>query len=136
MEWRLVLAGGRFTISAEERYSPTEGEALAVAVGLEGSKYYTLECERLLVATDHKPLVSILGDRAMDTINNPRLLRIKEKTLAWKFDIMYVPGSRQTAADALSRKKSVAGLHRLSVMNESEDFVDDGLLALVASITA
>ena len=33
--WRLVLAGGWFTIPAETRYSPTEGEALVVAVGLE-----------------------------------------------------------------------------------------------------
>ena len=53
----LVLAGGKFTIPAETRYSPTEGEALAVAVGLESSRYYTLGCNRLMVATDHKPLV-------------------------------------------------------------------------------
>ena len=131
--WRLVLAGGRFTISAEERYSPTEGEALAVAVGLEGSKYYTLGCDKLLVATDHKPLVSILGDRAMDTIANPRLLRIKEKTLLWQFDIMYVPGSRQSAADALSRKKSLAGLHKLSVGSLS---VEEDLYAAITSVTA
>ena len=40
--WDLVLAGGRFNISAETRYSPTEGEALAVAVALENLRYYTL----------------------------------------------------------------------------------------------
>ena len=64
------MAGGRFTIPAESRYSPTEGEALAVAVGLEGSKYYTLGCRSLVVATDHKPLLSILNDRALDTVVN------------------------------------------------------------------
>ena len=37
--WRLVLAGGRFTLPAESRYSPTEEECLAVAVGLEQSKF-------------------------------------------------------------------------------------------------
>ena len=73
--WRLVLAGGRFTIPAETRYSPTEGEALAVVVGLECSRYYTLGCKQLYVATDHKPLLAILNDRALDTITNPRLLR-------------------------------------------------------------
>ena len=118
--WRLVLAGGRFTIPAESRYSPTEGEALAVVVGLESSKYYTLGCKRLVVATDHKPLVSILGDRAMDTIANPRLLRIKEKALPWVFDIIHVPGWRQAAADAISRKRSEnglsAGLHNITAM--------------------
>ena len=71
--WRLVLAGGRFTIPAETRYSPVEGEALAVAAGLESSRYYTLGCRQLYVATDHKPLLAILNDRAMDTIVNPRL---------------------------------------------------------------
>ena len=35
--WRLVLAGGRLTLPAESRYAPTEGECLAVAVGLEQS---------------------------------------------------------------------------------------------------
>ena len=40
--WRLVLAGGRFTIPAESRYSPVEGEALAVAVGS--------GCSRILLA--------------------------------------------------------------------------------------
>ena len=104
--WRLVLAGGRFTIPAETRYSVTEGEALAVAVGLECSKYYTLGCKKLVVATDHKPLLSILNDRALDTVVNPRMLRIKERTLAWQFDMVYVPGGKQAAADALSRKKA------------------------------
>ena len=112
--WRLVLAGGRFTIPSETRYSPTEGEALAVAVGLESSRYYTLGSKNLYVATDHKPLLSILNDRALDTIVNPRLVRIKERTLPWVFDMVYVPGGRQAAADALSRKKNIAGLCSLS----------------------
>ena len=99
--WRLVLAGGRFTLPAESRYSPTEGECLAVAVGLEQSKYYTLGCPRLYVATDHKPLVGILCDRALDTIPNPRIVSIKERTLWWGFEILYVAGKNQQAADAL-----------------------------------
>ena len=109
------MAGGRFTIPAEGNYSPVEGEALAVAVGLESSRYYTLDCQQLYVATDHKPLLSILNDRALDTIVNPRLLRLKERTLPWQFDMVYVPGGRQAAADALSRKKSLAVLAALSV---------------------
>ena len=68
----------------------------------------------MFVATDHKPLLSILNDRALDTIVNPRLVRIKERTLPWMFDMVYVPGWRQAAADALSRKKSMAGLSSLS----------------------
>ena len=127
--WRLVLAGGRFTIPAESRYSPVEGEALAVATGLESSRYYTLGCRQLYVATDHKPLLAILNDRAMDTIVNPRLLRLKERTLPWKFDMVYVPGNRQAAADTLSRKKSVGVLASLSVCAMKQADMEDQLQA-------
>ena len=123
--WRLVLAGGRFTIPAESRYSPVEGEALAVAVGLESSRYYTLGCRQLYVATDHKPLLTILNDRALDTIANPRLLRIKERTLAWRFDMVYVPGTRQAAADSLSRKKNLNMLASLSVCEKTQGVMED-----------
>merc|ERR1712215_248868 len=58
--WDLILAGGRFNIPAETRYSPTEGEALAVAVALENSRYYMLGCPKLIVATDQKPYLAFL----------------------------------------------------------------------------
>ena len=133
--WRLVLAGGRFTIPAESRYSPTEGEMLAVAAGLESSRYYTLGCKKLYIATDHKPLLSILNDRALDTIVNPRLLRIKERTLAWQFDMVYVPGNKQAAADTLSRKKSLAVLSSLSDRGSEDIDMEDILHAeVVASL--
>merc|ERR1711954_344359 len=125
--WRLVLAGGRFTIPAETRYSPTEGEMLAVAAGLESSKYYTLGCKKLVVATDHKPLLSILNDRALDTVVNPRMLRIKERTLAWQFDMVYMPGNKQAAADKLSRKDPVAGLASLAVWETKLGDMEDQL---------
>ena len=138
--WRLVLAGGRFTIPAESRYSPTEGEALAVAVGLESSKYYTLGCKTLVVATDHKPLLSILNDRALDTVVNPRILRIKERTLAWHFELVYVPGGRQAAADALSRKKAkvdVVSLWSPRSMEhlDMEDKLQDEVVANVSEVS-
>ena len=37
--WRLVLAGGHFCNKAEKNYSPIEGEATAVARGLQDTKY-------------------------------------------------------------------------------------------------
>merc|ERR1712030_268011 len=63
--WRLVLAGGHFCNKAEQNYSPVEGEATAVARGLEDTKFYTLGCKDLYVATDHSPLVKILGDKSL-----------------------------------------------------------------------
>ena len=100
---QLTLAGSRFLKPAERNYAPVEGEALGVARGLEQTKYFTMGCDNLLVVTDHSPLVKVLGDRRLDEINNPRLFRIKERTLMWRFDIEYQPGKSNTVSDALSR---------------------------------
>ena len=139
--WRLVLAGGRFTLPAESRYSPTEGECLAVAVALEQSKYYTLGCPRLYVATDHKPLVGILCDRALDTIANPRIVSIKERTLWWNFEILYVEGKNQKAADALSRQKfssaaSVCGLQMMPGDEDGSEQLGSELSGTLAALTS
>ena len=91
--WQLVLAGSRFTTGAESRYAPVEGEALAVEWGLESTKHYTLGNTKLLVATDHKPLLKILGDRKLEDIPNPRLANLKEKKLRWHFSIIHFLGN-------------------------------------------
>ena len=49
----------RFTSLAESRYSPIEGEALAVTEALQKLKYFVLGCPKLVATTDHKPLVGI-----------------------------------------------------------------------------
>ena len=104
--WNLVFAGSRFTTDAKSRYAPVEGEALAVAYGLEKYRMLTLGCDDLLVATDHKPLVKILGDSKLDNIKNPRLFNLKEKTLLYRYKIKHVPGSWHHAPDACSRNPS------------------------------
>ena len=101
--WKLTFAGGRFTTSAESRYSPTEGEALAVADSLHKARHFILGCTNLVVATDHQPLLKLLGDRRLEEISNPRLERIKEKTLLYRFDMIYVPGRFHSGPDSMSR---------------------------------
>ena len=108
--WQVVLAGSRFTKDAETRYAPVEGEALAVQWGLENTKHYTPGNPKLLVATDHKPLLKILGDRKLEDIDNPRLLKLKEKTLRWQFQIQHAPGKIHVGPDTLSRKDVTACL--------------------------
>ena len=117
--WQLVLAGSRFTSGAESRYAPVEGEALAVEWGLESTKHYTLGNPRLLVATDHKPLLKILGDRKLEDIPNPRLVNLKEKTLRWQFSIIHIPGKFHIGPDTMSRRDVIAAL--VSVMSYIED---------------
>ena len=101
--WRLILAGSRFTKESESRYAPIEGEALAVAYGLNQCRMFVLGSPDLIVAVDHKPLTKILNDRSLDNIENPRLLRLKEKTLQFEYKIIHIPGSSNTTADMMSR---------------------------------
>lgn len=101
--WKITLAGSRFLRSAEQRYAPVEGEALAVAWALEDTKFFTLGCDDLIVCTDHKPLVKIFGDRSLDEITNTRIFRLKQRTLSWRFRVVHVPGKLIPASDAFSR---------------------------------
>jgi len=125
--WKLVLCGGHFCNKAEQNYAPIEGEATAIARGLEDTKYYTMGCKKLYVATDHKPLVAVLGDQSLADVQNPRLARIKEKTLWWQFTILHTPGKLQLAADALSRRKG-ATAYTVSVhepIDDEENVMED-----------
>ena len=118
--WRLVLAGGTFCNPAERNYSPIEGEATAILKGLKDTKYYTLGCKKLFIATDHQPLTTTLGPQALADVENKRLAKIKEKTMWWRFEMLYNPGRTQNAADALSRMKPLHMLY-VSVTNVDDD---------------
>ena len=123
--WRITLAGSRFLKPAESRYAPVEGEALAIAWALEQTRYFTLGCEDLLVVTDHKPLVKLLGDRTLDEIDNPRLFSMKQRTLRWRFDIMHMPGKGNHFADATSRHPSPTD------DDDDESYTDTDILSTI-----
>ena len=101
--WRITLAGSRFLRDAEKRYAPIEGECVAIAWALEDTRWFTLGCSNLIIATDHKPLLKILGDKCLDNLHNPRLFRLKQRTMMWSFKIQFVAGKSNHAADATSR---------------------------------
>ena len=102
--WKVCLAGGRFTTPAESRYSPTEGECLAVAVALHKARHFVLGCPNLTVAVDHLPLLGLLNDRELADIHNPRLLCLKEKTLWFRYTMTHVPGGMHCGPDYMSRQ--------------------------------
>jgi hypothetical protein len=97
------MVGSRFTSSAEANYSPVEGECLGVADSLQKTKYYTQGCDKLVVGVDHKPLLGVLNEKCLEKIDNPRLRKLKEKTLGWRFSIVHIPGRQLGGPDALSR---------------------------------
>ena len=81
---------------------------------------------KLTVVTDHKPLVGIFGDKELRSISNPRIFRLKQRTLWWLFDIVYLPGWKNPASDAMSRNP-------LSTDLETEDISVCVLAATVLS---
>ena len=68
---------------------------------------------------DHKPLLKLLADRAFDDTPNSRLRNLKEKTLRYRFRIAHVPGMKNKAADAMSRRPVGSALR--SRMNLPDD---------------
>lgn len=145
--WRITLAGSRFLRSSEQRYAPIEGEALAIAWALEDTKFFTLGCDELVITTDHKPLVKIFGDRSLDEISNTRIFRLKQRTLAWRFDIVHVPGKSIPASDATSRNPAMSTSkidggewlleshqERLSVIHSNvEEHMEEEIIAAISS---
>ena len=125
--WVITLASSRFLQAAERNYAAIEGEALGVVWGLEQTKYFTLGCNELLVVVDHAPLVKIFGDRRLDEISNPRLFRLKQRTLMWQFDIEYQPGKSNHVADALSRYPNDYSEQAILAL-QSEDDIEEELV--------
>ena len=76
--WKVCMVGSRFTKTSEANYSPTEGELLGVVNALQKTKFFTLGCEDLFVGTDHKPLIGLLENTDLESMDNPRLLRLTE----------------------------------------------------------
>ena len=128
--WRLALCGSRHLTAAEAGYAPVEGEALAVAWCLRKARLFLLGCPNLVLVTDHRPLVGLLKGKALTDIANPRLFRLKEKTLPYRFTIRYLPGKRNCAADFLSRYPAM----KLPPDAADED-LDDDLSVAVATAT-
>ena len=48
-------------------------------------------------------LLSLMANRDLDSINNPCLVHLKQKTLGWRFKVVYIPGKMLGGTDAMSR---------------------------------
>jgi hypothetical protein len=136
--WPVCMVGSRFTHTAEANYSPTEGELLGVADALNKTKYFTMGCTKLIVGTDHMPLIGLLADKHIDAIDNPCLVRLEQKTLGWQFTTVYIPGKLLGGTDALSRY----GVHHCTdeelqhIVHDNSPSNRQHLIGLMATATA
>ena len=64
--------------------------------------YYLRGLPTFQVWTDHRPLLGIFK-QCLTQIDNPRLLRMREKLMPYCFTTKWVPGKDHKIADALSR---------------------------------
>ena len=80
-----------------------EKEALAITWGCERFLQYLLGITNLpFEKTDHKPLVSLLGDKPIDELPL-RIQRFRMRMMKYTFKIFHVLGKNLVIADALSR---------------------------------
>ncbi|KAH8335345.1 hypothetical protein KR059_001065, partial [Drosophila kikkawai] len=98
-EERVIAFASRRLIAAEENYSATEKECLAIIWAIRKLRCY-LEGYRFEVITDHLAL------KWLNSIENPtgRVARWALELQQYQFDVTYRRGSQNVVADALSRQ--------------------------------
>ena len=94
--WEAAAFYSRQTRGAEQRYSATELEALALVEMVKHFSYYLYG-----KSLPHKPLCQLLS---LDRLN-ARLRRLVMKFQHWLLSIEYLPGKENGFADALSREE-------------------------------
>ncbi|VEN58041.1 unnamed protein product, partial [Callosobruchus maculatus] len=98
-----VAYHSRTLSSAERNFAQIDREALAVVGGVKKFHDY-IYGRRVIIETDHKPLLGILRNHiASPDIISPRMLRWSIILNAYDYDLRHVPGNKISNADALSR---------------------------------
>ena len=119
----LVQCGSCSLTDTQRRYAIVELEALAISWAVRKCHFW-LAGRDFMVYTDHKPLEGVFRKDAQD-VCNPRLGRIREKLMPYKFKVQWVPGKHHYIADALSRAP-------LFVKDAEEEQEDEPVVAAVA----
>lgn len=90
----------RCLTDTEKEYAQIEKEMLAVVVSV--LKFHYIYGRKMIVVTDHKPLLSIMK-KLVSKICNVRLQRLKLKLIKYDIELVYRPGKELYIADYLSR---------------------------------
>ena len=82
----VLQCGSRSLSDAERNYSTIELECLAIQWALTKCDFFLRGLEDFSVITDHRPLVGVFN-KPLSAIENPRLVRIREKTSPYSFSV-------------------------------------------------
>ena len=99
--WKPVAFASRSMTETETRYAQIEKEALATAWACDKFADYFIGL-RIIIETDHKPRVPLLGSKHLDDLP-PRILRFRLRLARFDYIIQHVPGKLLVTGDALSR---------------------------------
>ena len=120
-----VAFWSRTFTDTERRYSVSEREALSAVQAVERWKVY-LWGRKFTLRTDHSALTTLLSPKFSGRAG-ARVARWQARLLPYAYDVVYAPGNRIPAADALSRLP-------LSDTGPAEE--DDEVIALVTDEAA
>jgi hypothetical protein len=110
-----------------------ELECLAASWGMKQSRQFLEGLPNFELVTDHRPLVPILNDYALDKLDNPRLLRLRLQMARYNFTARWIPGNRNVEADALSRSPISPGAPSDELGEGPQTFT--ARIAMIAIIT-
>jgi len=120
----------RTLTSAEVNYSQIDREALAIVWGVKKFNQY-LYGREFTLCTDHKPLLSIFGEKkGLSVFSASRLQRYSLFLSGYKFNIQYVKSADHGNADAFSRLPLSM---KEPVVSEDEDWKGSYLHCLLES---
>ena len=113
-ETRIIAYASIAFSKVQQNYSTTERELAAIRWGVKTFKAF-LYGSKFKLYTDHQPLLYLNNMRIVDS----RIARTLEDLADFDFDIVYIPGKSNVAADALSRLYShdIPSLTEINVFN-------------------
>lgn len=103
-EWKPVAYGARSLTDSERRYAQIEKECLGLAFGCSKFHNFIFGLPKVLLETDHKPLVP-LSLKCLDDMS-PRIQRLMLKLQRYRYELSWTPGKYLYIADTLSRASS------------------------------
>ena len=99
---RVIECGSRSLAPAETNYATIELETLAISWAIHKCDFYLKGMQHFEVCTDHRPLLGTFS-KPLSRVDNPGIVRLREKVLDYNFSIAWVAGKENIIADALSR---------------------------------
>ena len=129
-ELRPVAYASRAMSGVEQRYAQIEKEALATTWAFERYSDFLIG-KTFHIETDHKPLVSLLGQKTLDELP-PIIQRFRMRLMRFRYSISHVPGNDLLTADTLSRAPVAESQepHDKSFQDECQAYVNAVISAL------